>query len=124
MYYDTAYRTYMAQYWDVSKTKPATNGPCGSQPWHYQPTAELNNAAGLKMQQLADRGVDAEEGHGDEALSDYGKSRKARIEANEAFLVPLGLGPAAPRLTAQRPWRAMGYFKWPKGGRGGFKCPL
>ena len=56
-----------------------------------------------KTQQLADRGIDAEGGHGEEALSDYEKLRKARIEANEAFLVPLGLGPTAPRLTAQRP---------------------
>ena len=93
----------MDQYWDVSKTKPATNDPRGSQPRHYQPTAELNNAAGLKIQQLADRGIDAEGGHGEEALSDYEKLRKARIEANEAFLVSLGLGPTAPRLTAQRP---------------------
>ena len=103
MYYGTAYRTYMARYRNASKTKPAINDPRGSQPWHYQPTAELNNAAGLKIQQLADRGIDAEGGHDEEALSDYEKLRKARIEANEACLVSLGLGPTAPRLTPQRP---------------------
>ena len=92
VYFDSEYETYMAQYWDSSKSKPNMEADRGSEEWQYQPTYEIRHAKGLVLIELDDEEHDGSQSD----KSDYELLREARVKANAEFLASLGLGPTGP----------------------------